>query len=568
MTVVMITRAGSAVALNDYLSTAPAHDLDAPEGFHERVSVESTVGDCTTETFIEDMRRTRAAHGKQSLKIETYHVIVSQTHEEADPYEYAAGLRLHEMTEKLIAEAFPGHQAKLTTQRDNGHYEGTGAVAVWVPGKWHTHVQVASVSELDATLVRISAAGVETHHDYAAGRAIDSDMKDQNHLRRTADRVVRRELHYNNAAYVEACARHQAGRSGDKITRRDYAMRADPDGPGYSSHDAVRVQLREARALATDWDDYTDRLRAQGLNTRVTGTSGVSYSWTGIDGIKIKARARGKNGLGNSATKAEVEKQCARNKAEKEKGIELKAPTPTFAPPTMTTDRPVPIYLTPDGRPPWDAQFDDYVEHVRQTGGTYEGRALNGLRATIADPWVTDRDRLIAAAPDHGITVEGRVGAPAVTVSIPATDAPGDVTFDSERLGTAWTGRGLDEQINITRTRESSDHDAGQGRETGGAPEQRATEHTGRISEATLAARRAENLRRSDHQRAEEDRRRREPAARDTPAAGPQHSDRDTDRPGEDALRPPRGTGKPHYPARDRLIGNPPRPHKDRGYSR
>lgn len=568
MTTTMISRAGTATKLNDYLSTAPAHDLDAPDGFHERVHLESVIGDCTPETFIDDIRRTREAFGKQRLAIETYHVIVSQTHEEADPYDEAAGLRLHEMTEKLIAESFPGHQAKLTTQRDNGRYEGPDDAQVWVPGKWHCHVQVASVSEVDATLVRISAEGIETRHHYRAGLAIDSRKKDLHHLRRATDRLVRSELHYDNAAYVEDCGRYSAGLSGEKITRRDYAMRADPDGPGYSNHDAVRVQIRQARAFATDWDDYTDRLRAEGVETKVTGNSGVSYSWTAMDGTKIKARARGKNGLGPDTTKANVEKQCALNKSDREKGISPKFPDPTFARPTRTTDRPVPIYLTPDGRPPWDIEFDTYVEHVRDTGGTYEGQARTALRTTIADPWVTDRNHLIAAAPDHGVTVEGRTGDPEVTVSIPAPDAPGEVvTFDTERLGPAWTGRGIDEQITITRTREQTDdHDAGQGREVGGVGEQRTAEPAG-IDTAALAARRADNLREQARRRAERDQRSRDRAAGDTRSTEPGR-DRDPEQPGPDRGRPDRRPDKPATPIRDRLVGNPPRPDKDRGYSR
>ncbi|WP_438472816.1 hypothetical protein [Rhodococcus erythropolis] len=396
----MISPAGNATALDLYLSSSPAHDLHAPEGFKRRVEFESTLGDCSTETFIADMRRTRETFGKQSLKVETYHVIVSQTHEESDPLDMQAGLRQHEMVRAFIAEAFPGHQAKMTTQRDNGRFEDTENGSVWVPGKWHTHVQVASVSEREATLVRIGVDGAETRLHYAAGRAIDGHMKDIYHLRRTNNRVILRELGYDNAAYVEACRRHSAaardGRPvshlGENVTRKDYALRADPDGPGYSAHDAVRAKLREARAVANDWNDYTDRLQASGVQTRVTGSSGVSYAWIGADGAEMKSRARGKTGLGSDYTKASVEKQCQINAAERAKGIEPEAPELIMAPPsppTTTRPRPAPIYLTADGRPPWDLEFEAYTEKVRQVGETHEERA----RQTRSNAMDQDREK-------------------------------------------------------------------------------------------------------------------------------------------------------------------------------
>lgn len=568
MTITAISATRKTVGLDRYLSEAPAHDIDSPDGFGRRVEYETTIGGCTPETFIADIRRTREAFGKQSLAIETYHVVLSQSHEEADPYDEGAGLRQHEMARVFTDEAFPGHQAKLTTQRDNGRYEGPEDDPVWMPGKWHTHIQIASVSERDATVIRIGSDGLEETRHYAAGRAINGFKSSIAPLRRTTDRVVLRELHYDNAAYVQACdaAKDRTGR--EKITRRDYAMRADPDGPGYSNHDAVRMQLRQTRALATDWDDYTARLRANGVNTKLTGKAGVSYSWIALDGTEIKARARGKNGLGNDATKAEVEKQCAINAASRGKGIELTAPPAIFAPPTTTTDRPVPIYLTPDGRAPWDAEFDSYVEHVRQTGGTYEGRALVALRQTIADPWVTDRNRLIAAAPDYGITLEDRGGD--VIVAVPARDGSGDVAFSTARLGPAWAGRGLDEYIDITRTKETHAHDTR--RDAGGATGQRTAERTGGIDKAALAARRADNLRRAAQIRTEQYRERAERAARDTtgtPATGQPTRDRDADQRGKGADSPPRDAGKkPASPMRDRIVGNTARPGKDRGYSR
>lgn len=589
MATTMISPAANAAALDTYLSSAPAHDLGAPEGFHRRVDVESTIGDCTPETFIADMRSTREAFGKEGLKVETYHVIVSQTHEEADPFDEQAGLRQHDMVRAFISETFPGRQAKLTTQRDNGRLEGTGDDAVWVPGKWHTHCQVASVAEREATLVRVGADGGQTRHHYAAGRAVDGHMKDLHHLRRTTDRVILREFRYDNSAYLDACRQYSAaGRDGrpvmsqvgEKVTLMDYALRADPEGPGYSSHDAVRVKLRESRALATDWNDYTHRLQTGGVTTRVTGNSGVSYAWTGIDGTDLKARARGKNGVGADFTKAAVEKQCEMNAATRAQGIELHAPAPVMAPPTRpATDRPVPIYLTPDGRPPWDAEFDKYVEQVRHTGGTYEGQALRALRTTIADPWVTDRDRLIAAAPDYGVTVAGRAGDPTVTVSVPEPEGRGEVSMDTDRLGPAWTGPGLDEQIQFTKSRGTNDHDdpARPRSETRGATEQRPEpERTERerpaeprgVDGAALAARRTANLRRAVEQRTERDLRRGGRPGSDSPDTGQQPHDRDADEPGADVGTPPRSTDKPRIPARDRLIGNPSRPDQDRGYSR
>lgn len=562
----MISPAGNATALDKYVSGAPAHDRDAPQGFNRRVEFQSTIGDCSPETFIADMRRTRQNFGKESLKIETYHLIVSQTHEEADPLDTQAGWRQHQMVRAFVAEAFPGHQTKLVTQRDNGRFEVTENGETWVPGKWHTHCQIASVSEREATLVRVGADGSEVTRHYAAGRAVDGYMNGVDHLRRTADRVILRELGYDNAAYIEACRRHSAG---EKVTRKDYALRADPDGPGYSTHDAVRVRLREARSLANDWDDYASRLEADGVMVRVTGTSGVSYAWIGDDGIERKARARGKEGLGSDFTKAGVEKQCQINAAGRAKGVEPQAPEPIITPPSPpAADRPVPVYLTPDGRPPWDADLDEYAAKVHQSGGTFEGRARQGIRDTIADPWVTDRDRLIAAAPDYGVTVEGRTGDPTVTVA--AADGRGAVTVEANRLGASYTGRALDEWITIERNRgnRTDDRDRGQGGEAGGAAEQRPAE-PGRIDSAAIADRRAANIRRAADQRAEQHRRSGGRPGGDTAAAGQQQPARDADSRNQGSDQQRREAGKQSAtPIRDRLVGNPARPDQGRDRSR
>lgn len=385
----MTTLVGSAVddpvSLDGYMGTAPAHDQDNPRGPSQRAEYVSTVGDCTPETFVPDMRRTALAFGQTSLVREAYSYVLSHSHEELDPTNDFHGWLAHQLAREWVARTFPGRQAKLVTQRDNGRWEGEGDDRRWVEGHWHTHVMVANVAEQEVTLRWTSADGDELVKHYKAGRAIDGDIKNIYRLQGMVDEVVLERWHYDNAAYVDSCRRFSEG----QVAKADLAQRA---ARGYSNHDQVRLKLREALAQSDGWSDYVTRCQAMAVDVQVHGQSGVSYAWVGDDGLERKARARGKTGIGPEFTRAEVEKRCEANAAALERGETLDVPEPVLVPltPTVAPDRPRPQYLTADGKPPWDDEQAQaaYADAVRERGGTYEGRAARALVSGEPTPGV------------------------------------------------------------------------------------------------------------------------------------------------------------------------------------
>lgn len=385
----MTTLVGSAVddpvSLDGYMGTAPAHDQDNPRGPSQRAEYVSTVGDCTPETFVPDMRRTALAFGQTSLVREAYSYVLSHSHEELDPTNDFHGWLAHQLAREWVARTFPGRQAKLVTQRDNGRWEGEGDDRRWVEGHWHTHVMVANVAEQEVTLRWTSADGDELVKHYKAGRAIDGDIKNIYRLQGMVDEVVLERWRYDNAAYVDSCRRFSEG----QVAKADLAQRA---ARGYSNHDQVRLKLREALAQSDGWSDYVTRCQAMAVDVQVHGQSGVSYAWVGDDGLERKARARGKTGIGPEFTRAEVEKRCEANAAALERGETLDVPEPVLVPltPTVAPDRPRPQYLTADGKPPWDDEQAQaaYADAVRERGGTYEGRAAQALVSGEPTPGV------------------------------------------------------------------------------------------------------------------------------------------------------------------------------------
>ncbi len=497
MATTMISPAGSLPALDHYVGNISAKDVDSPEPT-ERAEFVSTIGDCTPETFVARVRENARQHGKSGLKHEAYHLIISQTHEEADPRDPEAGHRQHVMAVALVKKKFPGHLAKLITQRDNGKWIEVDGERVWQPGKWHTHCIIANVSSREAILELADG----TERRYKAGRAIDGAMKDINAIRHGpggTDELVLEHLGYDNAAYVEACRKASAGR-GERATTRDMADRRDH---GYSSHDAVRVRLREARAQASSWEDYVARLEADAVWTRVTGKSGVSYAWIGEDGAEHAASARsrkGRDGLGADFTMAAVKEQAALNAARLAKGEALEVPERTPVPaPAAPVDRPRPVYLTPDGRPPWEREVDEYAERVWRSGGTVEQRARERIDLALEDSWITDRDHLVIAAPDHGIEVDGRTDEPLIALDT----ADGRIAFEAGHLGEDYAGGRLDRRIK-TRRKDRDDYDRGSG-STAGRDEGQRPADVERIDGAAVAALSAANLRRAAERRAKLD---------------------------------------------------------------
>lgn len=486
MATTMIGPADSLPALDHYLGNIASKDHDSPEPT-ERAEYCSTIGDCTSETFVDRVRENAAQHGKSHLKYDAYHLIISQTHEEADPHDPQAGHRQHVMTTALVKKRFPGHMAKLVTQRDNGKWVEADGERVWAPGKWHTHAIIANVSSREAVLELTDG----TERRYKAGRAIDGAMKDVNAIRHGpggTDALILEHFGYDNARYVEECRKAAKGR-GDRATTRDMADRADH---GYSSHDEVRVRLREATALATSWDDYVARLEADAVWTRVTGKSGVSYAWVGADGVEHVASARsrkGRDGLGNDFTMASIKDQTTLNVERVAAGETLEAPERVLVPaPMAPTGRPRPVYLTPDGKPPWEHDLDDYAQRVQESGGTYESVARERIDLALEDDWITDRDRLIVAAPDHGIEVDGRIDEPLIALDTTG----GRIVFESRHLGEAYSGDRLDRRIKTRRKDLTDDHDRGArseaGRATGGRSAASAGTRIERVDGAALAS--------------------------------------------------------------------------------
>lgn len=378
----MTTLSGSPLyfmkGFDEYVSSHAAHDQDRPGGPSARVEYMSTVGDCAPLTFAGDVRRTALAYGKGDLDVDAYSYVLSHSHEELDPNNDFHGWLAHQLAREWVAKSFPGRQAKIVTQRDNGRWEEVDGQRTWVDGHWHSHIIVANVAEQAVELKWTDAKGVEKIKHYKAGRAIDGDLKNIFRLRHITDAVVQREWQYDNKAYVEECRRFNEGAA----TKMDFAERAEG---GHSAYDEVRLKLRTAAAQATDWTDYVTRCQAAAVDvkTRGAGGAGVSYAWVGDDGLERKARARGKTGIGPEFTRAEIEKRCEHNAAALARGEVLEIPEQVLVVPSTTVapDRPRPQYQTPDGTPPWenDEALAEYEARVQSTGGTYEARAERAL---------------------------------------------------------------------------------------------------------------------------------------------------------------------------------------------
>lgn len=400
----VISATKNAYGLDLYLSPATAaHDQSNPGGPSVRVAHCSTIGDCTPETFLEDVGRVREDFAKTSLELETYHVILSHSHEELDPDSEFEVWLAHDFAREQMARAFPGRQIKIVTQADNGRWEAAGtAEKIWVKGKVHSHCQIANVAEEAVELTWRDADGNSSTAHYPAGRAFSSAMKNIHRVRAVTDEVVLQRFQYDNQAFMQSCREHARTAGMGTGDRKTLARQAE----GKSSHyDELRMRLRIARAQATDWDDYTARLAADGVEVKRRGGhgDGVSYKWLDTP----PARAGGRSGVGDDYKYAAVVEQCERNAQSLKRGEELATPARSLVVPTssLAQDRPRPVYLTEDGKPPWQQGEDSYAAHVRQTGGTYEGRAAQALATGEPGEGVTltrDTDDRVTAAVDAG----------------------------------------------------------------------------------------------------------------------------------------------------------------------
>ena len=428
MVATVISATVSAYGLDRYLSpSTAAHDQLNPEGPSERVAHCSTIGDCQPESFLFDVRRVREDFGKTNLELETYHVILSHSHEELDPDNEFHVWLAHQFAREEMARAFPGRQIKIVTQADNGRWEVSADTGekVWVKGKIHSHCQIANVAEEAVTLKWRDKDGHVKEAHYPAGRAFSSEMKNIYRVRAVTDEVVQEMFAYDNEAYMRACREHAQASGMGPGDRQALARQAE----GKTNHyEELRMRLRVARATATDWDDFTAQLAADGVHVQRRGGQGdgVSYKWLDTPA----ARAGGRSGVGEEYKFRAVVEQCEENAAAIERGEELEVPERSLVVPTnsMDAERPRPVYQTADGKPPWEQGSDAYAEYVRSQGGTYEGRAAAALVSgsdTEGVELVRDGNAVIA-------TVDTGVG-PLVV------DVDRELTRRAERVESEWS---------------------------------------------------------------------------------------------------------------------------------
>ncbi|MDV6308090.1 relaxase/mobilization nuclease domain-containing protein [Gordonia amicalis] len=422
MTVLAMQAATYLRGAQDYLLSAAAHDLDRPGGAHQRVELASTLGPCEVKSFTADVMAVKEAYGKKSLEVDAYSFVISHHQAELDPLDDSLGEVAHGLAREWAAREFPGRQALLVTQRDNGRWEKAGDEQVWVEGHWHTHVLVGNVAYEQVSLSWADAQGRERTKHYGAGRAMDGDLKNVHRLRHDLDAVIAEQWQYDNAAFVKACGQRvgQGSGAGIEPTRQDLAQRAER---GRSEYDEVRAQLLTVQSQATSWDDYTSKLAAVGVGVRVRKNGGTSYDWvSSTTGEQRRARAVGARGLGEPFQKDAVERVLTGNAERVQRGETLEVLEPdealeqVLAPPPRDEQQPRPQFQTPDGRPPWviarerDAQA--YEARLAELGGTYADRAetvlvtqraLEGVQLQRAS---ADQVTAVVQTPDGPVTVD------------------------------------------------------------------------------------------------------------------------------------------------------------------
>lgn len=442
MAITEISPTGDDGALNWYLNKHPAKDADELDGFGKRVEFCSTLGNCSAPTFVVDVARNQAAHGQEGLKYTTWHMIISWSHEEADPYDEIVGAERHRVAIEAVRRDFPGRQAKIVTQRDNGRWED----GVWVPGKWHSHIMVAHVSEREA-VVPCSVKGRDGKHHTVmrtvpAGRAMNSTQRNIVRLRAITDEVVLEKLGYDNRAYVKACGRPEV-----EVTREDIDQRAKR---GYSNHDQLRERLDMVRGSARSWDEYVEHAAADHIDVKLRGKSGVSYAWVDEEGQARKARARA---LGDGYTKAGVEQAIAGHS-----GVGRGAFTPEAR--ALFRTRPIETALR--------------SRHPRYSGATYEDLMRERVDVAVAES-ADQRDFMTRADLD-------------LTFGIYTVQTPdGPVACDGAHLGQDYVAtRVMDELTEKEKNHDRSNERSGG---TSASAAQRAEQSAQRLRAAEHAAR-------------------------------------------------------------------------------
>lgn len=446
MAVTVLSPAGDASALDEYITSHAAKDAGERDGFGRRVEYCSTRGNTSPETFVADVLRNQEAHGKTGLKHVSWHMVISWSNEEAAIDDEIAGAECHRVSMAIAEKSFPGRMIKGVTQRDNGRWEGEGADRQWVPGKWHTHLQVAHISERAADVAFVGKGGAVRTRRYRAGRAVDGSMRNIARVRAITDEVVAEQLGYDNKAYVRAC------RPVTETTRQDVSQRV---ARGYSNHDEVRERLDAAVASSRNWGEYVMYANAYDIDVKTHGKSGASYAWRDDAGTEHKARARK---LGNGYNRAGVEERQLGHAG-------VTAPSRTKAINDAAAAR-----------------------HPEYAGQTYEDRMRAQIDALVDDPAVVTTVDVAVASTERGIGVSRDV----VSVRTPE----GAVACAPEHLGQDYgLLRVMDRAKETTTKEKNSDRSNDRGNTRGGsesstvaaerarrsAERLRALEHTQRI---------------------------------------------------------------------------------------
>lgn len=380
---VTIAVSRDAGALDWYVSHEEAHD-----GSGQRFFFQSAHG-ASARYFVQDVRATMNRHQKRSLKIETFHVIQSYDLEEAAPDDLEEGLRVHQRGRAFARRAFPGHQFKVTTQRDGR------------AGLWHNHIQVANVSHVSAVLEwksRDKQSGLlhERREPRPAGRAFSPAMRNVFRLRHSSDDLHRELDGYSVEAMME---QRRAPRT--RSTTADVERRA---AGSYNWRDDLRERCDDAAAQASSVDDYMDRLQAVGVEVRERGDDkNLSYGFMDGEGKERKARAGGRIGLGSDYSRTGVEQLVLEHaQARKQVAATLPAPVAPAAVPARVA--PIRIDATPSAVP--QAQLErpsgDPLELLRAEYGEELGALEERLRVEAA----AEDPELLALIRDHGVRLE------------------------------------------------------------------------------------------------------------------------------------------------------------------
>lgn len=379
---VTIAVSRDAGALDWYVSHEEAHD-----GSGQRFFFQSAHG-ASARYFVQDVRATMNRHQKRSLKIETFHVIQSYDLEEAAPDDLEEGLRVHQRGRAFARRAFPGHQFKVTTQRDGR------------AGLWHNHIQVANVSHVSAVLEwksRDKQSGLlhERREPRPAGRAFSPAMRNVFRLRHSSD-----DLHRELDGYsVKAMMERRAPRT--RSTTADVERRA---AGSYNWRDDLRERCDDAAAQASSVDDYMNRLQAVGVEVRERGDDkNLSYGFMDGEGKERKARAGGRIGLGSDYSRKGIEQLVIEHtQARKQVAATLPAPVAPAAVPARVA--PIRIDAAPSAAPQaqLETPSDDPLELLRAE----YGEELGDLEERLREEAAAEDPELLAPIRDHGVRLE------------------------------------------------------------------------------------------------------------------------------------------------------------------